>query len=192
MVKGRSLCTEADSAESQIDFNSLLQKRALEFGFLENEVRHLTSIYYRFFKPTLESIPVCLASLIKGTIQGQPEFVQDSLDGILEFYEVEGFIEYNWNENFLKERQFAITEHDPLFMKNFNPKRSNDLNIELQKAKTEEKQLKKKSKDEFRREVKQIREKQLQKQNQDIKKGLQLQKVKTQKLLEFGAEKKRK
>ena len=100
---------------------------------------------------------------------------------IIEIYDITEETEnvaYNWVEPFIVQRQYKLEEKDPMFMEHFNPHRTNDLNIEKQKQRIEEQKEKRKQRDVYRKEVKNLRKQNLMKQNEQIQKSINLQKLK--------------
>ncbi|CAL6050542.1 Conserved_hypothetical protein [Hexamita inflata] len=184
--------TDSISEEIKIKFTKLVGGKVSNLhSFIMQEVKSTLTIYYKYFKFNFEILPSVLGNLMFNGDVNTLDFQQEMNN--IEIFENEvGFVLYNTNTDFLPERVFQIKEQDPLFMKHFNPKKTNDLDIQKQKERIEDKKQKRVEKDVYRREVKQIQKKMLEKQNAVIQKSLSLQKAKNQAIQQWGAERKQK
>eukprot|EP00703_Trepomonas_sp_PC1_P000904 JAP95702.1 hypothetical protein TPC1_11211 [Trepomonas sp. PC1] len=173
--------------DNEIEFQYLISCK-LECGAVINqEIRKDVKFLFQIFKMNFESLPPSLGQLLFNEDFDELNLVQEFDE--FEVYQQNEFIFYNRSVNFLQEKQYQIKELDPLVMKNFNPHKTNFLDIDKQKQKIEQKKEKRKEKDEFRKQIRDVKKVMLQKQTDQIQRSLKLKKAKTQRMEEWHREK---
>ena len=184
----RLLNVEKEGAD-EIEFRHMLSCKALCGEQINAEIKKDVGFLFRVFKMNFESLPAQLGQLLCAEV-GDMELVQEFAD--YEVHQSGEFLFYNRQLNFLEEKQYQIKEMDPLVMKNFNPNKTNFLDVEKQKQRIEEKKEKRREKDDFRKQIREVKKVMLEKQSKQIQKSLTLQKSKNKRLEEWRREQKEK